>query len=70
MCFINIVLEHGIENLTTYVYFVYNIPYRRARAWPGGCSAFRPSARASKRYLAYKRLLFNGFLINANFGKF
>ena len=33
------------------VSFVYKIPYRRARAWPSGCSAFRPSARASKGIL-------------------
>ena len=33
--------------------FVYKIPYRRARAWPSGCSAFRPSASREQRYLAY-----------------
>ena len=33
---------------------VYKIPYRRARAWPSGCSAFRPSASREQRYLAYK----------------
>ena len=32
---------------------VYKIPYRRARAWPSGCSAFRPSASREQRYLAY-----------------
>ena len=30
---------------------VYKIPYCRARAWPSGCSAFGPSARASKGIL-------------------
>ena len=34
---------------------VYKIPYRRARAWTGGCSAFRPSASREQRYLAYKQ---------------
>ena len=29
------------------VYCIYNILYRRKRAWPSGCSAFRPSARTS-----------------------
>ena len=33
---------------------VYKIPYRRARAWPSGCIAFRPSASREQRYLAYK----------------
>ena len=32
---------------------VYKIPYRRARAWPSGCIAFRPSALREQRYLAY-----------------
>ena len=30
---------------------VYKIPYRRVRAWPSGCSALRPSARAGKGIL-------------------
>ena len=38
--------------------FVYNIPYRRARAWPSGCSAFRPSASREQRYLAYNTFVF------------
>ena len=40
--------------------FVYKIPYRRARAWPSGCSAFRPSASGDQRYLAYNWSLCNG----------
>ena len=38
------------------MYTLYKIPYRRARAWPSLCSAFRPSAsrRASKGILHTK----------------
>ena len=41
-------------NTHTRIIIVYKIPYRRARAWPSGCSAFRPSASREQRYLAYK----------------
>ena len=35
---------------------VYNTHYRHKRAWPSGCSAFRPSARASKFILHANKL--------------
>ena len=40
--------------VVVWVMVVYKIPYRRARAWPLGLLAFRPSASREQRYLAYK----------------
>ena len=45
---------HRRSKIKLYCGLVCKIPYRRARAWPSGCivcSAFRPSARASKGIL-------------------
>ena len=47
-------VEWNLYLFTIYIILYTRYPIVARRAWPAGCSAFRPSASREQRYLAYK----------------